>query len=79
MKEKNNDYEEMKNVKPSIVYVIQEIPGTKEGRPKINIMGASEYGKFKFLYNLLKWDKQERQYYPIQINLYERGKIDEQD
>ncbi len=32
-----------------IVYVIQEIPGTKEGRPKINIMGAAEYGKFKFL------------------------------
>ena len=28
-------------------------------------------------YNLLKWDKQERKYYPIQINLYERGKIDE--
>ena len=28
-------------------------------------------------YNLLKWDKQERQYYPIAINLYERGKIDE--
>jgi len=28
-------------------------------------------------YNLLKWDKQERQYYPIEINLYERGKIDE--
>ena len=28
-------------------------------------------------YNLLKWDKQERQYYPITINLYERGKIDE--
>ena len=28
-------------------------------------------------YNLLKWDKQERQYYPIQINLYERGKINE--
>ena len=114
-------------------YVIQEIAGTKEGRPKINIMGASEYGKFKFLlpelsqiifspgplifklrkglkdfttedyllltgdpaiigvacsivsdmtngkYKLLKWDKQERKYYPIQINLYERGKIDEQD
>ena len=131
MKEKNNDYEEMKNVKPSIVYVIQEIPGTKEGRPKINIMGASEYGKFKFLlpelsqiifspgplifklrkslaryrkrdfllltgdpaiigvacsivsditngkYNLLKWDKQERKYYSIEIDLYERGKIDE--
>ena len=115
----------------STVYVIQEIPGTKEGNPRINIMGASEYGEFKFLlpelsqiifspgpliyklrsllknfttkdyllltgdpaiigvacsivsdmtngkYNLLKWDKQERKYYPIEINLYERGKIDE--
>ena len=29
-------------------------------------------------YNLLKWDKQERKYYPIEINLYERGEIDEQ-
>ena len=29
-------------------------------------------------YNLLKWDKQERRYYPIEINLYERGDIDEQ-
>jgi hypothetical protein len=28
-------------------------------------------------YNLLKWDRQERQYYPIKINLYEKGKIDE--
>ena len=118
-------------MKENIVYVIQEIPGTKEGNPRINIMGASEYGEFKFLlpelsqiifspgpliyklrsllknfttkdyllltgdpaiigvacsivsdmtngkYNLLKWDKQERKYYPIQINLYERGKIDE--
>ena len=107
------------------------IAGTAEGRPKINIMGASEYGEFVFLlpelsqiifspgplifklrkglkdfkfgdhllltgdpaiigvacsivsdmtngkYNLLKWDKQERKYYPIEINLYERGKIDE--
>ena len=32
-----------------IVYVIQEIPGTKEGNPRINIMGASKYGEFKFL------------------------------
>jgi len=118
-------------MKDNIVYVIQEIPGTKTGNPKINIMGASKYGEFKFLlpelsqiifspgpliyklrtllknfttddyllltgdpaiigvtcsivsdmtngkYNLLKWDKQERQYYPIAINLYERGKIDE--
>jgi len=117
-------------MKEKIVYVIQEIPGTKDGRPKINIMGASKYGEFKFLlpelsqiifspgplifklrkslkdfttedyllltgdpaiigvacsivsdmtngkYNLLKWDKQERQYYPIEINLYEKGEID---
>ena len=131
MKEKNTIYGEVaKDVSP-IVHVIQHIPGTAEGRPKINIMGASEYGKFKFLlpelsqiifspgplifklrkelanykkqdyllltgdpaiigvacsivsditngkYNLLKWDKQERKYYTIEINLYEKGKIDE--
>ena len=118
--------------KKSTVYVIQEIAGTQAGNPKINIMGAAGYGKFKFLlpefsqmifspgpliyklrqglknfteedyllltgdpaiigvacsivsditngkYKLLKWDKQERKYYPIEINLYERGKIDEQ-
>jgi len=28
-------------------------------------------------YNLLKWDKQEKQYYPININLHEKGEIDE--
>ena len=115
----------------SRVFVIQEIAGTKAGKPKINIMGASNYGKFKFLlpefsqiifspgplvyklrqglkdftsddyllltgdpaiigvacsivsditngkYNLLKWDKQERKYYPIEINLYEKGEIDD--
>ena len=58
------------------VYVIQEIPGSKAGSPKINIIGASVYstsGKFK----VLKWDKQERKYYPIEIHLYERGEIDE--
>ena len=27
--------------------------------------------------NLLKWDRQERMYYPIKINLYEKGEIDE--
>ena len=105
-------------MKEKIVYVIQEIPGTQSGNPKINIMGASKYGEFKFplifklrkslkdfttedyllltgdpaiigvacsivsdmtngKYNLLKWDKQERQYYPIEINLYEKGKIDD--
>ena len=121
----------MSSMKEKIVYVIQEIPGTKAGAPKINIMGASEYGTFKFLlpefsqiifspgplifklrkslkdfttedyllltgdpaiigvacsivsdmtngkYNLLKWDKQEKKYYSIEINLHEKGKIDD--
>ena len=50
MKEKIIRYEDIKKKNdPPIVYVIQEIPGTKEGRPKINIMGAAEYGVFKFL------------------------------
>ena len=34
------------------VYVIQEIPGTSKGEPKINIVGAASYsstGKFNFL------------------------------
>ena len=130
---KNMRYEDINKTieKEPIVYVIQEIPGTQSGNPKINIMGASRYGKFKFLlpefsqiifspgplifklrkilkdfkegdyllltgdpaiigvacsivsditngkYNLLKWDKQERKYYPIEINLYEKGEIDE--
>ena len=129
MKE-NIKYEDLKTRQPT-VYVIQEIPGTKSGNPKINILGAAEYGVFKFLlpefsqiifspgpliyklrqslknyrpsdyllltgdpaiigvacsivsdvtngkYNLLKWDKQERKYYSIAINLYEKGEIDE--
>ena len=38
------------NTKPgSTVYVIQEIPGTRAGAPKINIMSAREYGEFNFL------------------------------
>ena len=28
-------------------------------------------------YNLLKWDRQESKYYPIEINLYEKGEIDD--
>jgi hypothetical protein len=28
-------------------------------------------------YKLLKWDKQERKYYPIEINLYEKGEVDD--
>ena len=72
----SNKYENIKSSFVSTVYVIQEIAGTKAGNPKINIMGASNYsssGKF----NLLKWDKQERKYYPIEINLYEKGELDE--
>ena len=124
------NYSEIKT-DSSKVYVIQEIAGTKEGRPKINILGAAQFGTFKFLlpelsqiifspgplifklrkglqnyrpkdfllltgdpaiigvacsivsditngkFNLLKWDKQERKYYPIEINLHEKGTIDE--
>ena len=127
----NLEYKELKEGSEKIVYVIQEIPGTKEGRPKINIMGAQKFGKIKVLlredsqmifspgpiifelrrllkeyrstdyllltgdpaiigvacsvvsdithgkYNLLKWDRQEKMYYPISINLYEKGEIDE--
>ena len=36
-------------VKSPIVYVIQEIVGTRVGRPRINILGAAEYGTLKFL------------------------------
>ena len=124
------DYKEIKEGKPT-VYVIQEIAGTRDGRPKINIMGAAEFGTFRFLlpelsqiifspgplifklrkglqnyrpsdfllltgdpaiigvscsivsditngkYQLLKWDKQERKYYSININLHEKGEINE--
>ena len=117
--------------KESIVYELQELPGTSVGRPKFNIMGAQKYGKLKVLlkentqiilspgpvifelrrllknfnyndylllsgdpaiiglactivsdinggrFNLLKWDRQEKVYYPLEINIYERGKIDE--
>ena len=28
-------------------------------------------------FNLLKWDRQEKVYYPLEINIYEKGKIDE--
>ena len=42
------DNKVIKEGKPT-VYVIQEITGTREGRPKINIMGAAEFGTFKFL------------------------------
>ena len=124
------DYKVIKEGRPT-VYVIQEIAGTRDGRAKINIMGAAEFGTFKFLlpelsqiifspgplifklrkglqnykpsdfllltgdpaiigvacsivsditngkYQLLKWDKQERKYYSITINLHEKGEINE--
>jgi hypothetical protein len=128
MKEKESiDLMEIRINKPPTVYVVQEIAGTREGRPKFNIMGAAQYGNLKFLldersqiifspgplifklrsalrdfkrtdyllltgdpaiigvtcsivseytngrFNLLKWDKQEKRYYPIEINLYETG------
>ena len=113
------------------VYVIQELPGTRMGTPKFNIMGASKYGDLITLlpensqiimsqgqliiklrkllkdfteedyllltgdpaiigvacsivsdittgkFNFLKWDRQEKMYYPIKVNLYEKGKIEE--
>ena len=44
MKDKSIDYSEIKKDRLPIVYVVQEIAGTREGRPKINIMGAfSDY------------------------------------
>ncbi len=42
-------YENIVKTHTPVVYVVQEIPGTQSGNPKINIMGASNYGQFKFL------------------------------
>ena len=42
------EYEKIKNPE-SIVYVLQELPGTRIGRPKYNIIGAQKYGKLKVL------------------------------
>ena len=32
-----------------IVYLLQEVPGTKIGRPKYNIIGAQKFGKIRVL------------------------------
>ena len=32
-----------------IVYLLQEVPGTKIGRPKYNIIGAQKFGEIKVL------------------------------
>ena len=121
------NYEKLKYTdKGSIVYVIQDVPGSKIGAPKINIIGATQFGQLKVLlpensqiilspnyvittlrsklkeytskdyllltgdpaiigvacsivsdttngkFNLLKWDKQERRYYPVEIDLYKK-------
>ena len=129
----NTKYDSISNTHKtqSIVYLLQEIPGTRKLDPKYNITGAQKYGKIKVLlkegsqiifspgpaifelrrllknytsndylllsgdpsiigiacaivsditngkFKLLKWDRQERTYYPLEINLYEKGKIDE--
>ena len=43
------EYEKITGVKESIVYVLQELPGTRIGRPKYNIVGAEKFGKLKVL------------------------------
>ncbi len=37
------------------------------------IASSNNRGRFK----CLKWDKREYKYYPVEVNLYERGEIDE--
>ena len=37
------------------------------------IVGDITQGRF----NLLKWDRQERKYYPLSIDLYQKGNINE--
>jgi len=50
MKDKESiDLTEVRKNKPPTVYVVQEIAGTREGRPKFNIMGSAQYGNLKFL------------------------------
>jgi len=38
---------------------------------------AAEMNRGRF--NILKWDKKQQRYYPVSINLNEKGEIDEQD
>ena len=43
MKEEKINYSDISNSgKTPTVYVIQEIPGTKDGKPKINIIGPAQ-------------------------------------
>ena len=46
------------------------------GRPiRIAVAIVSDINNGRF--NLLKWDRQEQMYYPLEINLHEKGKIDD--
>ena len=38
---------------------------------------AAEMNRGRF--NILKWDKKQQRYYPVSVNLNEKGEIDEQD
>ena len=38
------------------------------------VASSNNRGRFK----CLKWDKREYKYYPVEVNLYEKGEIDEQ-
>ena len=37
------------------------------------VASSNNRGRFK----CLKWDKREYKYYPVEVNLYEKGEIDE--
>tara|TARA_R110002074_G_scaffold10044_2_gene38845 strand:- start:1833 stop:2216 length:384 start_codon:yes stop_codon:yes gene_type:complete len=41
--------DDTKNTDEPIVYLLQEVPGTKIGRPKYNIIGAQKFGEIKVL------------------------------
>ena len=48
------------------------------GDPAIISVSSALVGDFtRGKINMLKWDKQEKRYYPLSFNLYEIGKIDE--
>ena len=44
--------DDTKNTDEPIVYLLQEVPGTKIGRPKYNIIGAQKFGEIKVLQKL---------------------------
>ena len=59
-------------VKEIVELIKQELYTGHMGDGKIFVSDITN-GKYK----LIKWDKQERRYYPIEINLYEKGKIND--